>query len=270
MEAPTLTDTEDIRLEIEHPYAILQIDRRDDKYNMFIPTLVQGMDDALLTVEHDMDIRVLIVTGNKRVFSTGVDVSHESVANMDPFQARYFSRLGKYMFGRLEALDIPTVAAVNGTALGGGFELALSCDFRIASERAVFGLPESNLGIIPGWGGTQRLMRHVGYAKALEMILSGEMIPAREALERGLVQAIVPKGEDVIAAAKKFSSRFITRSRVALANCKKAVRIAADLPLAYGGEWEADLFALAWASSHRKHGIESFVKREKPEFSTDF
>ena len=228
------------------------------------------MDRALERVEHDPEVRVLIVTGNDRVFSTGVDVTHESVVNMDAMQARFFSRVGKQMFGRLEALDIPTVAAVNGTALGGGLELALSCDFRIASERAGFGLPESGLGIIPGWGGTQRLMRHVGYARSMEMILTGEIISAKDALEMGLVQQVVSKSEDVVEASKKWSEKFTTRSRVALAICKKAVRMAADLPLKYGEEYEADLFGLAWASGHRKLGIESFSSREKPEFPLMF
>ncbi len=270
MEETVLTDTEEIRIELEYPYAVLRIDRKGDKYNTIIPGMVNEMASALSQVENDAEIRVLIVTGNDRVFSTGVDVSHPSVYEMDPMQARYFSRLGKFMFGRLESLDIPTVAAVNGTALGGGFELALACDFRIASERAGFGLPESNLGIIPGWGGTQRLLRHIGYAKALEMILAGEIISAKDALAAGLVQAIVPKGEDVVDAAKNWSERFTTRSRVALAMCKKAVRMAADLPLRYGEEYEADLFGLSWASGHRERGIDAFKNREKPQFPTEF
>lgn len=228
------------------------------------------MDECLATIEHDSEIRVLIITGNDRTFSTGVDVTHPSVRDMDPLEARFFSKLGKLMLERIESLDIPTVAAVNGTALGGGLELALSCDFRIASERAAFGLPESNLGIMPGWGGTQRLMRHLGYAKSLEMILAGDMIKAKEALELGLVQKIVPKGEDVVEASKEWSERLTKRSRVALAMCKKAVRMAADLPLHYGGEYEAELFALAWASKHRKIGIDAFSEREKPDFPVTF
>jgi len=270
LEETTLKETEDIRIETDYPYAVMRIDREGNKYNTIVPNMVDEMSSVLDRLEHDEKIRVLIVTGNNRVFSTGVDVSDESVYGMDPLQARYFSRLGKYMFGRLEALDVPTVAAVNGTALGGGMELALSCDFRIASERAGFGLPEINLGIIPGWGGTQRLMRHVGYTKALEMILSGDMISARDALEIGLIQKIVPKGEDVVEAAKEFSEKFTTRSRVALAMCKKAVRMAAVLPLRLGEEYEADLFGLSWASEHRKKGIESFQKREKPEWPEEF
>jgi enoyl-CoA hydratase len=134
----------------------------------------------------------------------------------------------------------------------------------------MFGLPESNLGIIPGWGGTQRLIRHIGYSRALEMILAGDMIKARDALEIGLVQVLVPKGEDVVEAAKTWAERFTTRSRVALAICKKAVRMAADLPLKYGEEYETDLFGLAWASGHRKVGIDAFIKKEKPDFPEDF
>jgi enoyl-CoA hydratase len=270
MEETTLTEKPDIWIDIQYPYAVLKLDRQGDKYNTIIPRMVDDMDKSLDLVEHDKDIRVLIVTGNDRVFSTGVDVKHETISDMDPMQARFFSRLGKAMFGRLEALDIPTIAAVNGTALGGGLELALACDFRVASERAGFGLPESNLGIIPGWGGTQRLLRHLGYSKAMEVILTGEIISAKDALELGLVQLVVPKGEDVVEAAKKWGERFIGRSRVAMAMVKKAVRMAADLPLRYGEEFETELFALAWASAHRKIGIDAFKSREKPEFPTSF
>ncbi|HDS30100.1 MAG TPA: enoyl-CoA hydratase/isomerase family protein [Firmicutes bacterium] len=265
-----LNDKDDITLEIGHPYAILKIDRKGDKYNTIVPSMVYAMDECLTTVEHDPEIRVLIITGNDRTFSTGVDVSDPSVKNMDPLQARFFSKVGKSMFDRIESLDVPTIAAVNGTALGGGLELALSCDFRIASERAIFGLPESQLGIIPGWGGTQRLLRHLGYSKSLDMILSGEMIKAKDARELGLVQELVPKNDDVLEAAKKWAEKFVKRSRVALALCKKAVRIAWDLPLHYGEEYEAELFALAWASRHRKIGIDSFNEREKPEFPTSW
>ncbi len=228
------------------------------------------MANALRTVEHDPKIRVLIVTGNDKTFSTGVDVSDSSVEGMDALEARFLSRLGKQMFGRLDALEIPTIAAINGTALGGGLELALSCDFRIASERALFGLPESNLGIIPGWGGTQRLVRHVGYAKAMELILTGEIIKANDALALGIIQEVVPKGEDVVEASKKWSEKFTKRSRVALALCKKAVRMAAELPLRYGEEFETELFALAWASKHRKLGIDAFLDRKKPDFPLGF
>jgi len=270
MEEPALKETEDIRIETEYPYAIVRIDRKGNKYNTIVPNMVDEMAYVLDRIEHDEKIRVLIITGNDRVFSTGVDVSDISVYGMDPLQARYFSRLGKYMFGRLEALDIPTIAAVNGTALGGGLELALSCDFRIASERAGFGLPEINLGIIPGWGGTQRLVRYVGYSKALEMILCGDMISARDALDFGLVQKIVPKGEDVVEASKEWGEKFTVRSRVAIAMCKKAVRMATELPLKLGEEYEADLFGLSWASEHRKKGIEAFQKREKPEWPEEF
>ncbi|MCX6646551.1 MAG: enoyl-CoA hydratase/isomerase family protein, partial [bacterium] len=270
MEDIKLKETTDIKINLEYPYAIIRIDRQGNTYNTFVPSMISEFDEVLKIIEHDAEIRVVIVTGNDRVFSTGVDVLDPSIYNMDPMQARYFSRLGKKMFGRLEDIDIPTVAAINGAALGGGLELALTCDFRIASERAMFGLPESNLGIIPGWGGTQRLLRHLGYSRALELILSGEIIKAREAYETGLVQTLVPKGEDVVEASKKWSERFTSRSRVALAMCKKAVRMAADLPLKYGEEYEADLFGLAWASQHREIGIDSFKNREKPDFPLDF
>jgi len=270
MEENTLTESVAIRVENCYPWAVMRIDRDGNKYNTIVPGMLEAMDKSLYQIEHDPEIRVLILTGNDRVFSTGVDVLHETVKEMDPLESRYFSRLGKAMFSRLESLDIPVVAAVNGTALGGGLELALACDFRVASERAGFGLPESNLGIIPGWGGTQKLLKHVGYARALEMILTGEMIKASEALEIGLVQEVVPRGEDVVEAAKKWSEKFTTKSRVALAMCKKAVRMAAELPLKYGEEYEAELFALAWASSHRKTGIDAFMKREKPEFPTGY
>lgn len=270
MEESVLKETKNISIEIIHPYAVLKLDRKDNRDNTIIPEMVGEMDEALSCVEHDPEVRVLIVTGNDRLFSLGVDVTHDSVLKMDPLQARFFSRLGKNMFGRIEALDIPAIAAINGMALGGGLELALACDFRIASERSGFGLPESKLGIIPGWGGTQRLLRHLGYARALELLLTGEILSAKEAYNYGLVQVLVPKGEDIIEAAKKWSEKFLSRSRVATAMCKKAARMAADLSLRYGEEYEAELFAIAWASGHRRIGIDAYSSKRKPDFPLSF
>ncbi len=269
-EATKLEQSNPIKLELDSPYAVLKVDREGSKFNNFVPDMIKHMSEAIDQVEGNREISVLIITGNNRVFSTGVDVNDEEIRHMDALQARYFSRTGKQIFSKLEGLEIPVIAAINGTALGGGLELALACDFRIASERAGFGLPESNLGIIPGWGGTQRLIRHVGYARALEMILTGEMIKASEALELGLIQKIVPKSEDTVEATKEWSSKFLNRSRVAIAICKKAVRMAADLPLKYGESMETELFGLAWASKHREMGIDSFIERKRPEFPPDF
>ncbi|HEX9746441.1 MAG TPA: enoyl-CoA hydratase/isomerase family protein [bacterium] len=266
----TLADNKDIILTKDYPYAVIRIARVGSKFNNFIPDMMDQLDGVLREVEHDTKIRVLIVTGNDRVFSTGVDVNHKTVSEMDAMEARLFSKIGKEMFRRIEDLDIPTVAAVNGTALGGGMELALACDFRVASERAGFGLPETNLGILPGWGGTQRLLKHIGYTKALEMIMMGSLIKASDAYDMGLVQELIPKGEDVVEAAKKWSEKFTTRSRVSIATAKIALRMASELGLKYGSEFESELFAFAWASAHRKLGIEAFANREKPEFPLSF
>ena len=181
-----------------------------------------------------------------------------------PNEARHFARSGKLAFGRLEELNIPTIAAINGLCLGGGLELALTCDFRIATQKARFAQSEVNIGIIPGWGGCLRLPRVIGLSRAMRMILSGEMISAKEALEIGLINKLAPNDGDIIDVCKEYAKPFLNRSRVALMYAKRAIKAGYEIPLKYANELENELFGFAWASEDRVEGIDAFLKKEKP------
>lgn len=252
----------DIEIIKDYPYTILRIDREGDQLNTLAIETCHEIDRALQAIWDDHETRALIITGNSRVFSTGADV--KSIRDISPFEARHFSRGGKIAFGRLEELNIPTIAAINGLCLGGGLELALCCDFRIALAKARFAQSEVNIGIIPGWGGTLRLPRVIGQANALRMILSGEMISAKDAIEMNLISKLVPNGEDIIDFCKEFAKPFVTHSRIAISYAKRAVKAGFEIPLKYANDLESELFGFAWASDDRIEGIDSFLKREKP------
>ena len=252
----------DIEIIQDYPFTILRINREGDQLNTLSIDTCKEIDDALRDIWDDHETRALIITGNDRVFSTGADV--RSIKDISPNDARHFARGGKVAMGRLEELNIPTIAAINGLCLGGGLEMALCCDFRIASAKARFAQSEVNIGIIPGWGGTLRLPRVIGESNAMRMILSGEMISAKEALDLGLVSKIVPNNDDIIEYCKKFAKPIVNRSRVAVMYAKKAVKSGLEIPLKYANDLESELFGFAWASEDRIEGIDAFLKKEKP------
>ncbi|MCD6216641.1 enoyl-CoA hydratase/isomerase family protein [bacterium] len=252
----------DIELIKDYPFAILKIDRDGDQLNTLNLSTCLEIDSALQEIWDDHETKVLIITGNNRVFSTGADV--HSIKDITANEARHFARSGKLAFGKLEELNIPTIAAINGLCLGGGLELALCCDFRIAAQKARFAQSEVNIGLIPGWGGCVRLPRTIGQSNAMRMILTGEMINAKEALEMGLVSHIVPNSDDILEFSKTFAKPFVNRSRVALMYAKRAIKTGMEVPLKYANDLESELFGFAWASEDRKEGIDAFIKKEKP------
>ncbi len=252
----------DIELIKDYPFAILRIDPEGDQLNTLNLSTCLEIDDALTDIWNDNESKVLIITGNSRVFSTGADV--HSIKDISANEARHFSRSGKLAFGKLEELNIPTIAAVNGLCLGGGLELALCCDFRIAVQKARFAQSEVNIGLIPGWGGCVRLPRTIGQSNAMRMILTGEMINAKDALEMGLISHIVPNSDDILDYCRKFAKPFVNRSRVALMYAKRAIKTGMEIPLKYANDLESELFGFAWASDDRKEGIDAFIKKEKP------
>lgn len=252
----------DIELIKEYPFAILKIDRDGEQLNTLNLSTCMEIDDALTDIWDDHETKVLIITGNSRVFSTGADVRF--IKNLTANEARHLARRGKLAFSKLEEINVPTIAAVNGLCLGGGLELALCCDFRIAVQKARFAQSEVNIGLIPGWGGCVRLPRIIGQTNAMRMILTGEMINARDALEMGLISHIVPNSDDIIDYCKKFAKPFVNRSRVALMYAKRAVLTGLEVPLKYANDIESELFGFAWASDDRKEGIDAFIKKEKP------
>lgn len=212
----------------------------------------------------DDEIKVIILTGaGDKAFVAGTDVV--KLAQMSCLEARSFAKLAGEVINGIENLDQPTIAAVNGFALGGGCELAMACDLRIASENAKFGQPEINLGIIPGSGGTQRLPRLVGIAKAKEMLYTGRIIGAREALDIGLVNHVVPQ-RTVMEEALKVAEIISEKSNVILKLMKSVVTKGMNIDLMTALDYEIESFALCFSTEARKEGMEAFIKKRKPNF----
>jgi enoyl-CoA hydratase len=254
---------ENIRWNVEDGVAVATIDR-PKALNALDSRTIKELDEIITTVAKDTSIRALVLTGaGEKAFVAGADVSE--MVGLQPIEARCFAEIGQRALGRLECLPVPTIAAVNGFALGGGCELALACDLIYASEKAKFGQPEVNLGIIPGFGGTQRLARRVGLMRAKEMILTGEAIDAAKAKEIGLALEVVPAAELLplaLARAKKIASR----PRVAVDHAKRATETGAGLDLATACGIELDAFALTFATEDAHEGMRAFLEKRPPKF----
>lgn len=226
--------------------------------------LLDELDAALDEVEADEAIRVLILTGaGDKSFVAGADITQ--LATFNPLQARMFARKGQLIIGRLQNLAIPVIAAVNGFALGGGSEMALAADFIYASEAAMFGLPEIKLGIIPGFGGTQRLPRLIGINRAKEMIYTGKMITAAEAEKIGLVNRVLSQ-DLLMDETLKTAQEIAAKGKVSLRAAKQTVNSGLNVDLATGCQIEADAFAVCMASEDGKEGTHAFIEKRKPDF----
>lgn len=210
------------------------------------------------------EVRVLVLTGaGPKAFVAGADITE--LATFNPLQAKAFGKKGQEAISALQALAIPVVAAVNGFALGGGCEMALACDFVYAADTARFGLPEITLGIIPGFGGTQRLPRAIGKNRAKELIFTGKMISAQQALELGLVNKVCP-ADDLMAEVKKTALEMAAKGKVSLMAAKQAINAGMDVDLATGCAIELNCFALTMASPDAREGTAAFLEKRKPEF----
>jgi len=237
---------------------------RPDKLNALSNELTEELLQILDTVEKDVDLRVLVITGaGDKAFVAGADI--KELVERDAVMGRDVSRSRQALFARIENLPVPVIAAVNGYALGGGLELALACNIRIASEKAQFGAPEVKLGIIPGDGGTQRLPRLVGLGRAMEMVLTGDFIDALEAHRIGLVNRVVPHEElmeNVMALAKKIASR----PPLAVQYAKEAVNRSQEGDTASGYALESYLHALACTTEDKTEGVAAFLEKRKGDF----
>jgi enoyl-CoA hydratase len=237
---------------------------RPEKRNALSAAVVAELDDAFARVQREKEVRALIVTGaGEKAFIAGADI--QELAQMQPAEAREMSLAGQRVLRRLETMGKPSVAAINGFALGGGLELAMACTVRIAAEGARMGQPEVRLGLIPGYGGTQRLPRLVGRGRALELLLAGEAIDAAEALRIGLVNAVAPAAE-LLERSRKWLLRVLANAPLAVALAMEAVDVGVGLALEDGLRLEAGLFGLSFATADRAEGTAAFLAKRQPRF----
>lgn len=237
---------------------------RPDKLNALNATTKAELKDVFENVRDDANVDVVILTGSgQKAFVAGTDI--KELAGLDEKSGKEFSLGGQAVFNLIQNLGKPVIAAVNGYALGGGAELALACHIRIASENAKFGQPEVALGIIPGYGGTQRLGRLVGKGKAMEMILTGDQIDAQEALRTGLVNAVVPQ-PDLMKTAEAMAQKIISKGQVAVRFALEAMNILDESPLSAGQNAEAELFGRCCSSEDFKEGTTAFLEKRKAVF----
>jgi enoyl-CoA hydratase len=254
---------QNLLLEVRDGIGLLTFNRPKSLNALDRATLTE-LEQALAAVAADPAVKALVLTGaGDKAFVAGADIAQMST--LTPPQARAFAELGQRAFARLEALPIVTVAAVNGFALGGGSELALACDLVYASERARFGQPEVNLGLLPGFGGTQRLARRVGAMRALEIVLTGEMVDAVRAREMGLcLEVLAP--ERLLEHAFAKAGIIASRGPLAVAAAKRTLRSGADPGLPQGLALEAEAFGLVFASDDAREGMRAFLEKRPAQF----
>jgi len=254
---------DNILLEIDGPIANLTINR-PEKRNAVNNATVEEIDKALDQIEANPDLRVLILTGaGEKAFVAGADI--QELDKRDTLLGRTETRRRQEVYTRIEQLEIPSIAAINGWALGTGLELTLVCTLRVASSNAKMGQPEVKLGIIPGAGGTYRLPRLVGMGRAMEMILTGEPVTAEEALSMGLVNRVVPP-EKLLEEVRVLAETIVARPKLAIQYAKEAVLRCVEGSLVEGLAHESYLHALACGTEDKKEGVASFLEKREPKF----
>jgi enoyl-CoA hydratase len=254
---------DNLLVEREQRIATLTI-QRPQRLNALDARTLDELRDALLSFQHDDQIRCVVLTGaGEKAFVAGADINE--LARDTPDSARHRALKGQQVFDLIEGLGKPVIAAVNGFALGGGCELAMACTLRVAADSARFGQPEINLGIIPGFAGTQRLVRLVGKTKAMEMILTGAAITAQEALGIGLINRVVP-ASDLMNEARALALDLSTKAPVAMRYALEAINRGAEMPFADACQLEAALFGMVTTTADMREGTAAFLEKRKPEF----
>lgn len=249
--------------EIKDSIAVVTINR-PDKMNALNSVVMNELKEVFTQLKDNDSVSVIILTGSgQKAFVAGADISELNKLNM--IQGKEFSEKGQAVFNLIEQMNKPVIAAVNGFALGGGCELALSCHIRIASDNAKFGQPEVNLGIIPGYGGTQRLTRLINSGRAMEYILTGDMIDSAEALRIGLVNRVFSQAE-LLDKAFEMANKIASKAQQAIRLAVKAVNICDEVSAAEGQNYEASLFALCCGTEDVKEGTAAFLEKRKPAF----
>ena len=258
-----MADRQFIKVAVEERIAVLTIDH--PPANALDVTTLTELDSAVDELAADSNVKAVIITGaGQFAFCAGADINMLNAAK-GADDVRKMVLFGQNILNKIENMKKPVIAAVNAVCLGGGNELVMACHMRIASDRARFGQPEINLGIIPGFGGTQRLPRIVGKPKALELLLSGDMIPAQEAYRIGLVNKVVPEGE-VVKAARDLAKRIVAKSQVAVRLVMESVDDGLKTSLEKGLLIEAENFARVMASEDAKEGVSAFLQKRQAKF----
>lgn len=245
-------------------YATVTLNR-PDKLNALNSDVLDALEAVFAEIKADPTIHVVVVTGSgPKAFAAGADIAE--LHRQDAYSGRLFAERGQRAFNAIERLGKPVIAAVNGFALGGGCELALACHIRFAADNARFGQPEINLGIIPGYGGTQRLSRVIGHSKAMELILSGDMINAEEALGLGLVTRVYPP-DTLLLSTQDFAATLAAKAPLALYGCLEAVQASGDTSLLEGLFVEAGIFARVCGTQDFKEGTQAFLEKRQASFN---
>ncbi len=247
-------------VEIDGPVAVLRLNR-PEVLNAIDQELLGELAETLERLDCDPAVRAIVIAGNERAFAAGADIAEM----VETSAVEMALRPQRERWERIRRIQTPTIAAVRGFALGGGCELALSCDLIVAAETARFGQPEINLGILPGGGATQRLTRTIGKARAMEIILTGRQIGAREAFAAGFVSRVVPD-EQCVVEAMRLAHEIATKPPVAVRLAKQAILAAEEMPLGAGLDFERRSFEVAFGTSDRVEGMRAFLEKRAPEF----
>ena len=251
-----------IKTEVHENLCILTMDN-PKSLNALSNLTFSEIEHAIDEIDKNDSIKVVIVTGEGKAFIAGADIAH--MANQTPDEAKKFSELNAHVYRKIERSSKVYIAAINGFALGGGCEFALACDMRIASDRAKIGLPEVGLGILPGGGGTQRLPNLVGLAKAKELIFTGDILRAEEALSIGLVNHAVP-ADELMEFSKNLAARIIKNASQAVSYAKACIQYSAESDLDTGVIYENAMFGLCFATADQKEGMAAFLEKREAKF----
>ncbi len=250
-----------VKVTVTDRVAVLTIDH--PPANALNQTTLSELRTALDQLEMDERVKAVVITGEGRFFIAGADI--KEFTELTEASAKKLAEAGQRLFDRIEAYPKPVIAAINGACLGGGLELAMACHIRLAAQEAKLGLPELNLGLIPGYGGTQRLPRLVGRGKATQMILTSEMISGEEAFRIGLVEAVYPL-EQLLAEARKLAETIAQKSAVSMRLALEAIHTGLTEGITQGLAREAELFGEAFRSEDMKEGVNAFLEKRKPQF----
>lgn len=236
---------------------------RPEVLNALNTETLRELKSAAMETDENNNVKVVIITGAERAFAAGADIAE--MIPLTAIEGQQYGQLGQSAFAAFENMSKPVIAAVNGFALGGGCELAMACDIRIASEKAKFGQPEVKLGVTPGFGGTQRLPRLVGRAKAKELIFTGDMIDASEAHRIGLVNSVVPP-DALMDEAKKLALKIAENGEIAVSLAKRAINQGIEVDLKSGCALESEVFGLCFSTEDQKEGMNAFIEKRPPKF----